>query len=414
MASQPPKKAYAFDVVVPEGACPEDVVDATASIVGIEEVYCVQHFGGRNFQVTVNSEAAMAQLVDAGDLEIRGERVSIVPLSPQVTHVTVMFLPCRIPSEVLAQALSPYGKVLHITRGLMGSRPTVTTGTRYVRIEMKPGSPVPNYLKVAGHRITCDYKGMQRVCRRCGSSGHFRMNCNAPFCARCGVYGHEGKGCSLPCRRCGDPHATVACTLRRSYSEAASEFPPLAPKASHAGTSEDLPPLAPAATSKEAAQEEEPEAEPTTSHASPDAADTLRAEEPSPTSRPLLIPTEPQAETPAQHEASRVSISTPSTASSSSGPVIDETPSPDEDVASINEDSISTYSGAQNKSDDENSEPNPDITDLFVPHSLRSSAAKRYLSSSDSEPPARDRSPLRSSARTRKPRASGGSPGRKK
>lgn len=176
MASQPPKKAYAFDVVVPEGAGPEDVVDATALIVGIEEVYCVQHFGGRNFQVTVNSEAAMAQLFDVGDLEIRGERVSIVPLSPQVTHVTVMFLPCRIPREVLAQALSPYGKALHTTRRLMGSRPTVTTGTRYVRIEMKPGSPLPNYLKVAGHRITCDYKGMQRVCRRYGSSGHFRMN----------------------------------------------------------------------------------------------------------------------------------------------------------------------------------------------------------------------------------------------
>ncbi|KAH6930132.1 hypothetical protein HPB50_010385 [Hyalomma asiaticum] len=338
---------------------------------------------------------------------------------PQVTHLPMfapadgMFLSCRIPSEVLAQALSPYGKVLHITRGLMGSRPTVTTGTRYVRIEMKPGSPVSNYLKVAGHRITCDYKCMQRVCRRCGSSGHFRMNCNAPFCARCGVYGHEGKGCSLPCRRCGDPHSTVACTLRRSYSEAASEFPPLAPKASHVGCSEDLPPLAPAATSKEAAQEEEPEAEPTTSPASPDAADTLRAEQPSPTSRPLLIPTEPQADIPAQHEASRISASTPSTTSSSSAPVIDEIPSP-EDAASINEDSISTYSGTQSKSDDDNSDPNRDITDLFVPPSLTSSAAKRYLSSSDSEPPARDRSPPRTSARTRKPRASGGSPGRKK
>ncbi|KAH7985496.1 hypothetical protein HPB49_026383 [Dermacentor silvarum] len=54
------------------------------------------------------------------------------------------------------------------------------------------------------------------------------MQCTAPFCTRCGIYGHDGKGCVLPCRRCGDPHATVACSLRRTYSEAASKnFPPL-------------------------------------------------------------------------------------------------------------------------------------------------------------------------------------------
>nr|XP_037276440.1 hexosaminidase D-like [Rhipicephalus microplus] len=59
--------------------------------------------------------------------------------------------PC---SEVLAQALSPYGKVPHISRGLMGSRLTMNTGTRYVRREMKTSLPVPNYLKVAGHPVT--------------------------------------------------------------------------------------------------------------------------------------------------------------------------------------------------------------------------------------------------------------------
>ncbi|KAH7934886.1 hypothetical protein HPB52_001828 [Rhipicephalus sanguineus] len=230
MASQPSKKALAFDVVVPERASPEDAVDATSSIVGIE-VYCAQLFGGRNYQVTANSEAALAQIVDASHLDIRGELFAIVPLGPQVTQVTVLFLPCRIPSEALTQALSPYGKVLHITRGLMGSRPTVTTGTWYVRMEMKSSSPVPNYLRVAGHRVTCDYKGIQRVCRRCVESGHFRMNCTAPFSGRCGTYGHDGKGCSLLCRRCADPHDTVACTIRRSYSEAASkDFPPLQPE----------------------------------------------------------------------------------------------------------------------------------------------------------------------------------------
>ncbi|KAH7941797.1 hypothetical protein HPB49_017649 [Dermacentor silvarum] len=269
MSSQPTQKAYAFDVVVPEGAGPEDIVDATASIVALEEVYCVQHFGGRNYQVTVKSEAAMAKIVDADSLVIGEERVSIVPLSPQVTQVIVMFLPCRVSSDTLAQALAPYGKVINISRGPMDSRPTVTTGTRYVRIEMKPGSPMHNYLRVAGHRVTCDYREMQRVCRRCGSSGHFRMQCTAPFCARCSTYGHVFKGCVLPCRRCGDPHATVACSLRRTYSEAASKnFPPL-----QSSTHEpDLPSISSAslASTQEDAVQVPPAETPAASPASPD------------------------------------------------------------------------------------------------------------------------------------------------
>nr|XP_037273014.1 uncharacterized protein K02A2.6-like [Rhipicephalus microplus] len=110
MASQHPKTALAFDVIVPEGTSPEDVVDVTSSIVQIEEVYCVQKFGGRNHQVTVDSEAGLAEIVDASHLIIRGERVAAVPLGPQVTQVTVLFLPCRNSSKVIAQALSPYGK----------------------------------------------------------------------------------------------------------------------------------------------------------------------------------------------------------------------------------------------------------------------------------------------------------------
>lgn len=425
MASQPPKKALAFDVVVPEGTSPEDVVDATSSIVGIEEVYCVQHFGGRNYQVTVNSEAALAQIVDASHLIIRGERVAIVPLGPQVTQVTVLFLPCRVPSEVLAQALSPYGKVLHITRGLMGSRPTVTTGTRYVRMEMKASSPVPNYLKVAGHRVTCDYKGIQRVCRRCGDSGHFRMNCTAPFCGRCGVYGHDGKGCSLPCRRCGDPHATVACTIRPSYSEAASkDFPPLQPGTPSKNKCDD--------SSTRAVVTDHDQGVPiATLHQTPTASPTIPGlvlppgTENLSSPRPVAISEESQAK-PSSDEAPRedgvsdgnIASEAPRVAalSTTSSGVIEESTSQDDD-ACINEDSNSTASEAPLQIDEDTSpsDISQDSGDVFVPSSLKNPDTKRHrITTRDLEAPTRDRSPLRTSTRSRKPRASGGSPGRKK
>nr|XP_050032241.1 uncharacterized protein LOC126528391 [Dermacentor andersoni] len=423
MASQPPPKAYAFDVVVPEGTSPEDVVDATASIVSLEEVYCVQHFGGRNYQVTLKSEAAMAKIVDAASLVIGDERVSIVPLSPQVTQVTVMFLPCRVSSETLAQALSPFGKVLHINRGVMGSRPTVTTGTRYVRIEMKPGSPVPNYLKVAGHRVTCDYKGMQRVCRRCGSSGHFRVQCTAPFCARCGIYGHIGKGCILPCLRFGDPHATVACSLRRTYSEAASKnFPPLQ-SSTHAP---DPPTDSPAALTpaQEDALQAVPVETPATSPASPEPENCESVPEP-------IIPLCTQ-EIAGEHRVEPLASRAPTEDNApeavlspclpvDSAPcslVIDETPGEDDDAASLGDASTSTSSASSStriEDDCTASDVSGSSPDIFVPPSLPTTGTKRHRgSTTDSDVTSRDRSPLRASSRPRKPRASAGSPTWKK
>ncbi|KAH6925728.1 hypothetical protein HPB50_008990 [Hyalomma asiaticum] len=241
VASWTPSKAVVFDIVVPTGTSPETVVDATASIVGLSEVYCVQHQGAQNFQVTVKSMGAMSLIVDAGYLVIGGERVQVVPVGPQVTNVACLFLPSFVSNEALVQALSPYGKVLTVTSGLMSARRGVLTGTRFIRMEMNAANPVPNYLRISGHRATFDYRGLQRVCRRCGSSGHLRAQCTAPFCGRCGVHGHASDGCDRPCRRCGDGHPTVVCPVRRSYSDAATgAFPPLKPTSTATAASEDV------------------------------------------------------------------------------------------------------------------------------------------------------------------------------
>ncbi|KAH6938226.1 hypothetical protein HPB50_007812 [Hyalomma asiaticum] len=233
VASWTPSKALVFAIVAPTGTSPETVVDATASIVGLSEVYCVQHQGAQNFQVTVKSMGAMSLIVDCW--------LPVVPVGPQVTNVACLFLPSFVSNEALVQALSPYGKVLTVTSGLMSARRGVLTGTRFIRIEMNAANPVPNYLRISGHRATFDYRGLQRVCRRCGSSGHLRAQCTALFCGRCGVHGHSSDGCDRPCRRCGDGHPTVACPVRRSYSDAATgSFPPLIPTSTATAASEDV------------------------------------------------------------------------------------------------------------------------------------------------------------------------------
>ncbi|KAM7312694.1 hypothetical protein ISCGN_009599 [Ixodes scapularis] len=145
-----------------------------------------------------------------------------------------MFLPTYVRNDLLVQALSAHGKVLEITHATYRSTPTGKTGTRYVRIEMKESDPVPNFLRIGGHRATFDYPGIKRVCRWCRLEGHIRANCTTEHCDRCAVFGHATEGCTSDCRRCGGSHATVDCVARRSYSSmvagtASSDFPPLSP-----------------------------------------------------------------------------------------------------------------------------------------------------------------------------------------
>ncbi|KAG0435890.1 hypothetical protein HPB47_018261 [Ixodes persulcatus] len=129
-----PPKTQAFDVTALTGASVDAIIDAAASIVGKAKLFSIQHLGGTNFQITVSSKPAMAKIVNAERLAIGGARVPIVP-----------------------------------------DHPTIKTGTRYVHMEMWDSNPVPDFLRIAGHRATFDYRGIRRVCHRCYQEGHLRQ-----------------------------------------------------------------------------------------------------------------------------------------------------------------------------------------------------------------------------------------------
>ncbi|CAN8017509.1 unnamed protein product, partial [Ixodes persulcatus] len=228
----PPPKAHAFDVVVPVGTSADDLIDGVSAIAGLPEIFSAQHLGGTNFQVVVNTRAAALKLREAGSVSIANQSVPIVPTGPQVTNVTCLFLPTFVRNDQLVQALAPYGKVIDVSYATYHRTATVKTGTRFIRMEMKEANPLPNFLRVAGHRATFDYRGLKRVCRRCRQEGHVRAQCTTGYCDRCGVFGHPTEDCTANCRRCGGTHATVDCTAKRSYSSMvagnyATDFPAL-------------------------------------------------------------------------------------------------------------------------------------------------------------------------------------------
>lgn len=233
-SSCPPCKEWAFNVSVPTGSSIDSVIDSVVDFVGLDDIDTVQHLGFSKFQVVVKSASASRRVVQQGFMKIGNQQVQIEPIGPVFTMVVCRYLPAYVSSDHLIRALQPYGKVLEVEHVMYKDRPTIKTGDRAIHMEMKEDNPVPNFLRVHGHRVTFSYKGMKRVCRRCRQEGHYKDSCTTPYCERCLLFGHATELCSVPCRRCGGSHATVDCTVRKSYSEAAgrslAEYPALPSK----------------------------------------------------------------------------------------------------------------------------------------------------------------------------------------
>lgn len=79
---------------------------------------------------------------------------------------------------------------------------------------MVDGNPISNFLRVAGHGVTLDFRGVRRLCSR----WRLKDQCSTPFCERCCVFGNNTVGCTVGCRHCGDSHESVDYTARRTYS----------------------------------------------------------------------------------------------------------------------------------------------------------------------------------------------------
>lgn len=214
-----PTKDLVFNVTVPADASTVSVIDAVADVVGLPNVYMVQHLGGARFQCTLYTSAAMEQLLRHGGLSVCGKEVAIEVLAPRLTRVACLSLPGYVVDEHLIRALAPYGKVVSIERPTTVDRPSVRNGHRVVHIEMKPEKPVPNFIRVLEHRVICDYPGVLRVCSRCKKAGHYRKDCKEDFCGRCSTFGHTTESCTARCRRCRGDHATADCIKPRRFAD---------------------------------------------------------------------------------------------------------------------------------------------------------------------------------------------------
>ncbi|KAH7973271.1 hypothetical protein HPB52_023336 [Rhipicephalus sanguineus] len=117
--------------------------------------------------------------------------------------------------SLLTNALAEYGRVKSVTFATVANRQKKLNAVRVARTEMS--KPVPNFATISGHGVMFEYRGMRRVCARCGGTGHMATACSALYCKRCGTFGHDTEGCEAQCKRCGGRHGTRECFRRKSY-----------------------------------------------------------------------------------------------------------------------------------------------------------------------------------------------------
>ncbi|XP_077484379.1 uncharacterized protein LOC144094319 [Amblyomma americanum] len=209
-------RPHTFFGRVPQGVCNVDICKVLVTRFSKNELSGVQDFGGGRFEVTFKSKPAVQRFLSDPVIEVRGTAVRFAYRGTLSTVVRVFGFPVDIDVAELRGALEQYGPVESIALEYVPGFDGVPSGTRRVRMEMK--SALPNFLQVAEFTVQCEYEGVARVCRRCGSRDHVRAACDVPLCARCGVFGHAT--CELPCPQCGGDHAVAKCATRTFASVA--------------------------------------------------------------------------------------------------------------------------------------------------------------------------------------------------
>ncbi|KAH7945350.1 hypothetical protein HPB49_009950 [Dermacentor silvarum] len=224
---QRPTKAQCFLFNVPVSTPVDAIIDSVEEVVGAGGLQYLQHHGGNKFLAAVPSAAQAAKMAAKGSLLLVNKVVPLERMGTPVVYVTVYRLPPCVSDDVLTTALAPYGKCRGISEVVFKGRTDISNGSRLVKLEMV--KPPPNFVMVTGFRVMLEYKGMKRVCSKCGAEGHFGASCTSSRCARCAIFGHATATCNAPCRRCNGEHATVDCVQPRSYAAAVAPATPAQP-----------------------------------------------------------------------------------------------------------------------------------------------------------------------------------------
>lgn len=86
--------------------------DAMEALIGIPEIYSVQHHNRFDFQVCINSIQAVQVLLETGGLRLGTRVAQLAPVARQVASVTCLYVPCYVPDNEVVSSLKSFRTTL--------------------------------------------------------------------------------------------------------------------------------------------------------------------------------------------------------------------------------------------------------------------------------------------------------------
>ncbi|KAM7290836.1 uncharacterized protein ISCGN_027424 [Ixodes scapularis] len=150
--------------------------------------------------VTFKSAEGKKKMLETTELIVKGRRCVVVDPSHQDVRVKLHWLLFNVADDDVREALTPYGRVLEVTRERwrVDGCQSVGTMTRTAVLRLKAGvtcEDIPHQLRVGGELALVVVPGRAPLCLRCQQTGHIRKECRAPRCNLCRRFGHEATQC---------------------------------------------------------------------------------------------------------------------------------------------------------------------------------------------------------------------------
>ena len=181
----------------------------------MEGVNTLQRVPGPRFRLTLRNNEAKEQLL-SHELFIGDTRVLAQELEAETLNLRLYNVPDEISNAMVSEAISQYGTVVTVTRGMHADCPQIEDGIPITNITSITQS-VPHRVRIGPFPVEVRYRGQLPQCNRCGEIGHRAATClNEVKCFRCGQSGHVRREC-FRCFLCGQfGHFRVGCPQKKT------------------------------------------------------------------------------------------------------------------------------------------------------------------------------------------------------
>lgn len=125
----PPRKEHFFYTRTPPETSVDEEFNGLKTLVETPEIYSVQHLGGQDFQVGVNSMKAVQVLLECGGPRLGTNVSQLIPVARQVASVTCLYLPSFVPDTEVGTRLKSFVTTLRIEEVRNKAGPTIRNGT---------------------------------------------------------------------------------------------------------------------------------------------------------------------------------------------------------------------------------------------------------------------------------------------